>query len=94
MIANIETIQTVARNTRYINIGYKINDEILIFEINFIENAHYWGVTIVNPDGEAITRTAEYGKDIFDIELIFGELNLSVSVLRSEANDMYEIYFG
>ena len=92
-MTNVKTIQTVIKDTRYINIGYLVDDEIRIFQVNFIENAHYWGVTIIDPDGGAITRTAQYGNDIFDVELMYGDLNIIVSVLRSDANGMYEIYF-
>lgn len=92
-MTNVKTIQTVIKDTRYINIGYLVDDEIRIFQVNFIENAHYWGVTIIDPDGNAITRTAQYGNDILDIELAYEDLNMSVSVLRSDANGMYEIYF-
>ena len=92
MNADTRVIQIAAKGTNYINIGCPIQDEMCFFEIDFIVNAHNWGVTVVDPDGKSTTRLAPYGDDIFDIKIVYGEIEISLAILYSEKYDMYEVF--
>nr|DAO73250.1 MAG TPA: hypothetical protein [Caudoviricetes sp.] len=88
-----KVIQVSKRGTRYVNIGITVNDELCTFKINFLENAHTWGVTVVDPDGNAITKLADYGSDIYGLFINFEDTTLSFNIFDNAKTGMYEIYF-
>ncbi len=69
-----------------------MQDELCFFEIDFISNAHNWGVSVVDPDGNVTTKLASHESDIYDIRLVYDKINMTLSVLHSEKYDMYEIF--
>lgn len=88
-----KVIQVSKNSTRYVNVGIMIDEELFTFEINFLENAHTWGVTVVDPDGNAITKLADYDSDIYDVIINFEGITFSFNVFDNLKSGMYEIYF-
>ena len=92
MDTNVKTIQ-VSRDSRFVNVGHVVNGELLIFQINFIINAHNWGVTVIDPDGNAITKTANLGVGIDEIILKVDDTEIEIAVFDDDELGIFEIYY-
>ena len=47
----------------------------------------------MDPDGNAITKLADYGSDIYGLFINFEDTTLSFNILDNIKTGMYEIYF-
>ncbi len=92
MDTNVRAIQ-VSRDSRFVNVGHVINEELLIFQINFIMNASNWGVTVIDPDGNAITKTAKLGVALDTIVLKVDDTEIEITIFDNDKFGLFEIYY-
>ena len=83
----------VSRDSRFVNIGYEINGEILIFQINFILNAYNWGVSVVDPDGNITTRFAKLGTEIEGLVMEVDGFRVKIDIFDNDEIGLFEIYY-
>ena len=92
MDTNVKSIQ-VARESRFVNIGHVVDGELLIFQINFMINAHNWGVTVVDPDGNTTTKLAQLGHSIDEMVVPVGESKIVIDIMDNIEQGIFEIYY-
>ena len=70
-----------------------MNWKLLIFQINFIMNASNWGVTVIDPDGNAITKTAKLGVALDTIVLKVDDTEIEITIFDNDKFGLFEIYY-
>lgn len=83
----------VSRGSRFVNIGYEINGEILIFQINFILNANNWGAIVVDPDGNTTTKLVKLGTEIKEMVLKVDDFEITIDIFDNDEIGLFEIYY-
>lgn len=89
---NVQAIY-VSRGSRFVNIGYEIDEVLLIFQINFILNANNWGVTVVDPDGNITTKLVKLGTEIKDMILKVDDFEIKIDIFDNDEIGLFEIYY-
>lgn len=65
----------------------------MIFQIHFIRNAHNWGVLVVDPDGNTITKFAKIGIGIAGVTMKVDDFEVTIDVFDDDEIGLYEIYY-
>lgn len=95
----LQTIQ-VPKDTKYVNMGFDIGKEQYILEINFITNAHNWGITVVDPNGDTTTVLASNETEQLDVSVsVYDDVtcenaNIAITIFKNQDKNMYEIYLN
>ena len=92
MDTNVRAIQ-VTRDADFVNFGIVIDDDMHIFQVNFLKNPHNWGVTVVDPDGNTTTKLSKNGWGIEEFTIEYMGRNIVMDVTDNDDNGMYEIYY-
>lgn len=65
-----ETYISVNKETRYVNIGTMIDDELFTIQVNIIDNSHSWGILVVDPDGNTYYELVNKEKESIEIKFV------------------------
>lgn len=85
------TYLQISENMKYVNVGVEYDDDILFFQINFINNIQNWGIVVINPDGIVIANVKPYEENI-NMQFDFEGKRFQILVV-SPHNGMYEVNF-
>lgn len=79
----------IPEENRFINVGLLIEGELNYIDINFIKNPHYWGINIVNPDGEDKVIMKPYNEYELIYNFGYKDKCINLTIMRTDNN--YEI---
>jgi hypothetical protein len=88
----------VPKDTKYVNMGLDIGTELMVLELNFISNAHNWGVTVVDPNGNITSVLDSYNEEQLNIVVpIYEDIDYIVTkihliIFNNRDKGMYEVY--
>lgn len=83
----------VPEENSFINIGVDVDDMFIYFDINFIKNPHYWGISIINPDGDREEDIViPYNEYELSYEFEYEEKKYEIVVMRTDS--YYEIIWN
>lgn len=80
-----ETFLSVDKHSKFITYGIEVEGELWIIDINFIDNAHFWGLCVAAPiEGEdkVITKTTKHGEELCMELKIDEKTNSNYSIRR------------
>ena len=90
--ANASTI-LVSEKNGYVCLGLNMPgiEELQMFDLNFLRNAHNWGVTVVDPDGKTTTKLTKLSKVSLEVEIEFDGNEFILFVYYDDESHTYEI---
>lgn len=90
--ANASSI-LVSEKNGYVSLGLNMPgiEELQVFDLNFLRNAHNWGITVVDPDGNTTTKLTKLCKNSLEVEIKFDEDVFILFVYYDDESHTYEI---